>query len=89
MTRDTNAQPFATLHEHSQTLREQSMFAHRQAATGAERARQVSTDLADLDLEKAFSQLRQMVALVGGKSAPREDTVVAFPAHRALLQAAE
>ena len=89
MTHNTNSQPFATLHSSSQTLREQTLFAHRQAATGASRARKASEKLADLDLELAFRQLRQMVALVGGKSASSDDTVVAFPDQRSLRHAAE
>lgn len=90
MPHDHNTHPVTELHQSSQTLKEQTLFAHRQAATGANNARQVGAELAALDLEKAFQQLRQMVALVGGKSATSsEDNVVTFLDRAALSHAAE
>lgn len=96
MTRNTGSHPVFELRQSSQVLQERSLFAHRQAATGAERARKASEALAELDLEKAFRQLRQMVKIVGGKSAsdsastaPMTSTnVVSFPGQ-GLAKAAE
>lgn len=90
MPHDQNTHPATELRQSSQTLKEQTLFAHRQAATSANNARQIGTELAALDLEKAFQQLRQMVALVGGKSAASsDDNVVAFPDRAAFSHAAE
>jgi len=96
MTHNLDNHPVMELRNSSQALHEQSLFAHRQATNGAERARKASESLAELDLEKAFRQLRQMVAMVGGKSAHADAAdananaanVVTFPGHR-MAQAAE
>ena len=89
MAHKNDSHPVTALRQSSQTLQEQTMFAQRQANTVARNSRQVSADLAALDMKKAFQQLRQMVALVGGKSASREDNVVEFPAPQAQSCAAE
>lgn len=84
-----NARPVNDLLLSSQSLREQTSFAHRQAATGASRASQAVAELAALDLEEAFRQLHQMVALIGGHSVTENSNVVAFSLDKAHAQAAE
>lgn len=87
MAHDTINQSITELRQSSQHLQQQTQFAHRQAATGAQRARSISADLAELDLEKAFRQLREMVALVGGKSRLDNNNVVPFKDQRTALAA--
>ena len=89
MTHNNNSHPVSALRQTSQSLREQTRFAQRQATTGANKARQASQELAALDMEKAFQQLRQMVTMVGGKPATRDDNVVAFPNTAPIGKAAE
>lgn len=89
MAHNNNTHPVNDLLLSSQTLREQTSFAHRQAATGASRASQAVAELAALDLEKAFSQLHEMVALVGGNSVREKSNVVPFSLNKAYAQAAE
>ncbi len=76
--------PFCTMYDTSQQLRDKAMFAHRQAATGAERARKKCGDIADLDMDGVFASLHKMVDLVGGKSRLARPT-----APVPVLQAAE
>lgn len=89
MAHNNNAHPVNDLLLSSQTLREQTNFAHRQTATGASHASQAVAQLAALDLEKAFSQLRQMVAIVGGTSVKEKSNVLPFSLNTAYAQAAE
>jgi len=89
MAHNNNTHPVNDLLLSSQSLREQTLFAHRQAATGASRASQAVEELAALDLEKSFSQLREMVTLVGGTSVKEGSNVVAFSSNKAYAQAAE
>jgi len=55
MAHNNNAHPVNDLLLSSQSLREQTNFAHRQAATGASRASQAVAELAALDLFPYFS----------------------------------
>lgn len=89
MAHNNNACPAHNLLISSRNLREQTNFAHRQTVTGASRASQAVTELAALDLEKAFSQLREMVALVSGTSDKEKSNVVPFSLNKARVQAAE
>ena len=91
MTNTLNNHPVTVLRQTSQSLQEKSMFAERQASNSAARARQASLDLANLDLEKAFRQLREMVAIVGGKNTRTDTTasVIDFPVKKQVAQAAE
>lgn len=68
MAHNNKGHPAFQLHLSSQHLREQALFAHRQAANSAARTRQLSAELAALDVKQVFRQLREMVAMVGGKS---------------------
>lgn len=94
MTATTSHHPIAEFHRASRMLREQTTFAHRQAATCARQAHQATMSIASLDMELAFRQLRELVAMVteptdAQRAAP--DNVVALNAARreALLLAAE
>jgi uncharacterized protein (DUF3084 family) len=57
------------LYQSSQHLREKSMFTERHAVNSAAKIRAVSADLSALKVDEIFGQLRQMVALIGGRNA--------------------
>ena len=88
MAHNKNDHPAVQLRLSSQHLREQTLFAQRQAANSAARTRQLSAELAALDLENVFRQLREMVAMVGGKSR-RASNEVSGTADAIVMQAAE
>lgn len=91
--------PIIAMNEGLRTLREQAKAAHGQAALGAAQAREAAEALAALDLEQAFRQLREMVALISEPTdrparQPRQaENVVPFPGGARpaalLAQAAE
>jgi len=64
----TNDHPICNMCDNSKQLREQAMFAKKQAHNSVERAKKANTDIANLDIEGTFAQLHQLVAMVGGKS---------------------
>jgi len=68
MSQTTSNHPVSDMRSRSIKLREQTLFAARQAQTGTTRAQKAGSDIAALDLEGMFHQLHQLVAIVGGKS---------------------
>lgn len=95
---DNDLHPIIAMNEGLRTLREQAKAAHDQAALGAAQAREATEALAALDLEQAFRQLREMVALISeptdrpARQARQADNVVPFPGgarSAPLAQAAE
>ena len=52
------------LHQFGQRLRADTLFAERQTVNHAKTLRTVSADLAALNTEEIFKQLREMIALV-------------------------
>lgn len=88
MAHDTTTHPATALFQCSQHLQQRTLFAQRQAANSAARTRQLSAELAALDLENVFRQLREMVAMVGGKSR-RASNEVSGTADAIVMQAAE
>ncbi|HEY9163360.1 MAG TPA: hypothetical protein VIN57_02025 [Magnetovibrio sp.] len=87
MTHKTINQSITELRQSSQHLQQQTQFAHRQAATGAKRAKNVGAELAELDLEKTFRQLRQMVSMIGGKSRSDGTDTISFANQRRAMAA--
>ena len=79
--------PTHKLHNEATQLREQTTFAAKQASNHARHAQQASQDLASLDMEGIFAQLREMVRIVGGKH-PANDAKAVAPSH-AISKAAE
>lgn len=83
------------LRDASQTLSQQAMFAHKSAQNHTKRAQQASRDLAELDFETVFRQLREMVAMVSNKPLPNthaptgSNTVTTLESRRPMLRAAE
>ena len=93
MNRNDTHHPVCTMCANAQTLRDQAKTTHSQAAHGAQQARKASEALAALDIDHAFRQLRQMVALLNDRPGQgrRAANVVEFPTHRQAVfaQAAE
>lgn len=84
MSTSKTAHPITTMAASSNTLREHAKSTHRQATEGAHQARSAIEALAALDMDKIFSQLREMVALVSAPdepAAPYADNVIAFPSN--------
>lgn len=85
MSNDNDLHAVIELRNAARNLNEQAMFAHKTAQTHSHRTRRAIEDLAALDLELVFSQLRQMVAIVSGKPtpapAPVRDNVVPLAAE--------
>lgn len=65
---DTSNHPAADMRKNAQHLHEQALFAKKQAQASASRAQQAATDIANLNIDEAFSQLHKMIEMVGGKS---------------------
>ena len=89
MTFDANAQPVNDLLKNAQYLREQSHFAHRQATNSASRASKAVDDLAALNVEGAFRQVRKLVSIVGGDTTKPKAPVVEFEDYPVVVYAAE
>lgn len=67
MSKANENHPINNMRNTSEHLREQTLFAAKQAQNNASKARQSNANLAKLDIKGLFDQLHQMVELVGGK----------------------
>lgn len=86
---NTTTHPVTDMADSTRKLHTHAQDAHRQAQEGTHQARRASEALAELDLERVFGQLRQMVALLNDHDAPSVaqaasgDNVIAFPGCKA------